>query len=255
LRGLGSDGARALATVRPWLREPNAWSALLVLMLAVIVVWQHPISRAIGTAAPRQAVTAMQSLPVTATVPMTPVLRRGTPWGQAGRSARHAARDPFHPLIAGSGSAAAPVVGRLRNPLAVGPITPAGQPQPQQAAASGAATPRTPRTPRTQQTAPARQAQPPLIQPQPQSSTQPPAQPQTHKQTPRPSEATASCPSIHVVRSGESLWSISQGLLMGGHRFSSVTSAWHALCAANRSQIGSNPSLLLVGQHLCLPPP
>jgi hypothetical protein len=60
------------------------------------------------------------------------------------------------------------------------------------------------------------------------------------------------CASVHVVRVGESLWSISQdNLAKLGYR--TVTPAWHAVYTANRKAIGSSPGSLAVGTRLCLP--
>jgi hypothetical protein len=45
--------AKRVAMAGPRLRQPETWSVLLVALLAVIVVWQQPLSKAIGTAGPK----------------------------------------------------------------------------------------------------------------------------------------------------------------------------------------------------------
>jgi hypothetical protein len=62
---------------------------------------------------------------------------------------------------------------------------------------------------------------------------------------------TSGCSAFHVVTSGESLWSIAQGLVGTSGR--SVDATWVALLNANRTTIGANPDLLAVGEKLCLP--
>src|SRR5579875_311981 len=57
-----------------------------------------------------------------------------------------------------------------------------------------------------------------------------------------------SCPAVHVVRAGESLWSIAQTHVKAtGH------ASWQQIYQLNRSVIGANPDQLTVGTHLCLP--
>jgi nucleoid-associated protein YgaU len=62
----------------------------------------------------------------------------------------------------------------------------------------------------------------------------------------------AGCQVTHVVRAGESLWSISAAQ-SGTTRPRTVAPAWRALYAANRAAVGPNPSYLEVGTRLCLP--
>jgi LysM repeat protein len=50
---------------------------------------------------------------------------------------------------------------------------------------------------------------------------------------------------VHVVRSGESLWSIAEGHLGSGER-------WGALYRVNRSRVGDNPGLIRPGLRLVL---
>jgi nucleoid-associated protein YgaU len=63
-----------------------------------------------------------------------------------------------------------------------------------------------------------------------------------------------SCPDVHVVRAGESLWSIAQQHVnQTGH--GNTNSYWHRIYHANSQLIGANPSQISVGLHLCLPSP
>ncbi len=58
---------------------------------------------------------------------------------------------------------------------------------------------------------------------------------------------------IVVVRSGDSLWSISAGLLGGSPPDAATTRAWHHLYRANASRIGTDPDLILPGTRLVVP--
>jgi len=66
------------------------------------------------------------------------------------------------------------------------------------------------------------------------------------------SPARPTCVAVHVVRPGESLWSIAAQNVKEG-RQGSITQAWHRIYAANHLQIGDQPNLLAVGTALCLP--
>jgi hypothetical protein len=189
--------AKRVAMAGPRLRQPETWSVLLVALLAVIVVWQQPLSKAIGTAGPKAlhaasatTLPAVQSPPLSALAPATPTRPVVT----------HAPRDPFRPLVGTNGVVRAPVTIRL----------------PHHGVIASA-----------------------------------PHQGSSHR-TPPPSGVSAGCSAVHVVVAGESLWSISQHTLMG-RGYGSVTTAWHALYAANQTRIGSNPSYLSIGERLCLP--
>jgi resuscitation-promoting factor RpfA len=59
------------------------------------------------------------------------------------------------------------------------------------------------------------------------------------------SHATRTTRAIHVVRAGDTLSGIAQRYHVAG--------GWRALYRANRTLIGSNPDLILVGQHLHIP--
>ena len=56
-------------------------------------------------------------------------------------------------------------------------------------------------------------------------------------------------PRVHVVRPGESLWSIAEATSAGGD----PDQRWRAIWAANRDLIGDDPDLILPGQQLRLP--
>jgi len=63
---------------------------------------------------------------------------------------------------------------------------------------------------------------------------------------------------VVVVRRGESLWTISVGLLGGRRARTSdalVTQTWHRLHRANRARIGRDPDLILPGTRLVVPAP
>ena len=57
-----------------------------------------------------------------------------------------------------------------------------------------------------------------------------------------------------VVRPGDSLWSIAEGLLGRAADDVEVTAAWHRLHRANRSRV-DDPDLIRPGQHLVVPVP
>lgn len=59
----------------------------------------------------------------------------------------------------------------------------------------------------------------------------------------------ASQPPVHVVRPGESLWSIAAATSTAGD----LDRGWRAIWAANRDVIGDDPDLILPGQQLRLP--
>jgi len=57
---------------------------------------------------------------------------------------------------------------------------------------------------------------------------------------------------VHRVVSGDSLWVLAARATKSSDS-GRVTLAWHKLYDANRATLGSNPSLLQVGQELCVP--
>jgi hypothetical protein len=199
--------AARVGALNPVVRQPNTWTGLLVLTLAVVVVWQHPISQHLGTAATSDttaAVTAAAAAPAVTDVADAAETAGAAPPrpGQhdGPRIAVHAPRDPFRALVSPTGATLAPVTIHLRHPR-----RPSAGPKPPGNAGS------------TPAASPGRQ-----------------------------------CAAVHVVHSGESLWSIASDHLatLG---YSSVTSTWHAVYAANHKAIGSSPGSLAVGTRLCLP--
>jgi len=56
-------------------------------------------------------------------------------------------------------------------------------------------------------------------------------------------------PRVHVVRPGESLWSIAEATWGTGE----IEGRWRAIWTANRDVIGDDPDLILPGQELLLP--
>ena len=63
----------------------------------------------------------------------------------------------------------------------------------------------------------------------------------------------ASSPADHVVRAGESLWSIAADALPPDAAAAQVAASSRAWYAANRATVGSDPDLILPGQTLLAP--
>ncbi|WP_121255267.1 LysM peptidoglycan-binding domain-containing protein [Nocardioides ferulae] len=59
---------------------------------------------------------------------------------------------------------------------------------------------------------------------------------------------------IHVVRPGDSLWSIAASTLRPGATDAEIDSYWRTLHAHNRDVVGADPALIHPGQRLTLPP-
>ena len=80
-----------------------------------------------------------------------------------------------------------------------------------------------------------------------------------HRETaPAPPSATAagSTPATYVVRPGDSLWRIAERALAdryGNPSSADIARFWPDIYDANRDLIGSNPNLILPGQHLHIP--
>jgi nucleoid-associated protein YgaU len=70
-----------------------------------------------------------------------------------------------------------------------------------------------------------------------------------------PNAPLSSAPAPHsvVVAPGDSLWSIAAAELPPGASAARITERWHAVYAANRPVIGSDPDRLAPGQQLLLP--
>ena len=66
------------------------------------------------------------------------------------------------------------------------------------------------------------------------------------------STTTGCAGAVHRVVSGDSLWVLAARATKSSDS-GRVTLAWHKLYDANRATLGSNPSLLQVGQALCVP--
>lgn len=67
-----------------------------------------------------------------------------------------------------------------------------------------------------------------------------------------PATTTGCAGAVHRVVSGDSLWTLAARATRSTDT-GRVTIAWHRLYAANRATLGSNPSLLQVGEQLCVP--
>lgn len=68
-----------------------------------------------------------------------------------------------------------------------------------------------------------------------------------------PGSARTPAPEVHVVRRGESLWSIARDHLGPQATDAQVARAWPRWWAANRRVVGPDPSLIVPGQHLRVP--
>jgi len=64
--------------------------------------------------------------------------------------------------------------------------------------------------------------------------------------------STACAGALHRVVPGDSLWTLAARATKSSDS-ARVTLAWHLLYDANRATLGSDPSLVQVGQQLCIP--
>ena len=78
--------------------------------------------------------------------------------------------------------------------------------------------------------------------------------PRRRRRTGHPDARARTVPRPHevVVRPGDSLWSIAEGLLGPAADDAEVTAAWHRLHRANRSRVG-DPDLIRPGHRLVVP--
>jgi nucleoid-associated protein YgaU len=67
-----------------------------------------------------------------------------------------------------------------------------------------------------------------------------------------PTTTSACAGAVHRVVSGDSLWTLAARATRSTDS-GTVTVAWHQLYAANRATLGSNPSLLRIGEQICIP--
>jgi hypothetical protein len=67
-------------------------------------------------------------------------------------------------------------------------------------------------------------------------------------------EPARAAPSTYEVRRGDSLWTITEGLLPPSATTAQVDGGWRTIYRANRSRVGRNPDLLHPGEVLHLPP-
>ena len=68
-----------------------------------------------------------------------------------------------------------------------------------------------------------------------------------------PAAATSAAHDAHVVRPGDSLWSISATHLPDGATAAEVAQAWPRWYEANLQVVGADPDLIRPGQHLRAP--
>lgn len=69
---------------------------------------------------------------------------------------------------------------------------------------------------------------------------------------PGPTTTTGCAGAVHRVVSGDSLWTLAARAIKSSDS-GQVTLAWHRLYDANRATLGANPSLLRVGEQICVP--
>jgi 5'-nucleotidase / UDP-sugar diphosphatase len=206
------------------------WTFVLVVVLLAILGFHNRIAHDIGTAAPpaQGAVTAVS----VATNP--PVSLLASAAADAADKAvplpNRAPRDPFQALVSAAGArvpAAALPIGRAHShatPHHKLPQAPLGDSPPASHGSSPAPTGTSPIT--------------------------------SHGSSGASSQAASGqcAGAVHVVKAGESLWSIAQQHVNAtGHGH--TVNYWHRIYSANHQLIGANPSQLSIGLHLCLPAP
>jgi hypothetical protein len=203
------------ASIGPRLGQPGVLTGIMVMLLFIVVVWQHPLAKAIGTEKTVPPLVPTSTNPVAA-APPNPT---ATTSKVSHKLPKTHPRDPFNALLASSGSGT----------VGTSPTTT----QAVQSTGSGTAT----NTGTGTGTG---------------TSTGTGGSAVHHHGSSGATPTPAGCAATHIVKPGESLWSIANAHLLG-HGFHNVDTAWHALYAKNRSTIGSNPNYLVAGERLCLP--
>jgi 5'-nucleotidase/UDP-sugar diphosphatase len=213
----------------PW-NEPMPWTFVLVVVLLAILGFHNRIAREIGTAAPPTEGT-VAALSTAANPPVGLVSSPIADAAEAGAPLpNRAPRDPFQALVSAAGArvpAVALPIGKAHSHAAPHHKLP----------------------------------QAPLGDSPPASHGSSPAAPTgTHPITSHDGSGASSsagsgqCAAVHVVKAGESLWSIAQQHVnVTGHGH--TAKYWHRIYSANHQLIGANPSQLSIGLHLCLPAP
>lgn len=166
-------GAQVWSWIHARLQEPNTITGVLIALLVIIILFQHPLARAIGTESPPAALSGPTDSAAPAVAPVAPssVASLGHAWSKLPDVVQ---RDPFQPLV-GQG-------GVVESPAAIGPA-------PQNAA-----------------TAPRHRHQSSATQSQHHTGN-------GSGQTGSSSAGAGSCGASYVVRSGDSLWSIADSEL------------------------------------------
>jgi hypothetical protein len=105
-------GAQMWSWIHARLQEPNTITGVLIALLVIIILFQHPLARAIGTESPPAAVSGPSSSAVPALAPVAPssVATLGHAWSKLPDVVQ---RNPFQPLV-GAG-------GIVQSPVAIGP--------------------------------------------------------------------------------------------------------------------------------------
>jgi hypothetical protein len=212
-------GAQLWSWIHARLQEPNTVLGVLIALLVIMLLLQHPLARAIGTESPPSAMSGSTDTAVPAAAPVSPssVSSLGHAWTSLPDVPQ---RDPFQPLVGQQGG--------LQSPVAIGPV-------PHQHVSSGKSVTGTSSG---------------TVSNPGNASGGSTAAGSGHAAT--GAGAGGNCFAHHVVQSGDSLWSIADEDLVS-HGYKSVAAAVHAVYGANRATIGSDPSYLTPGERLCLP--
>jgi nucleoid-associated protein YgaU len=212
-------------------RNPLVWAGVLLVLLVVVLAAHHPIARAIGTED-----STGSAAPLTIAAPAAPVTPEATSQDHSRPVPEHAPINPFQALVNAQGGAVAPVAIPLRG------LT-KRQRHLTHGTAAGTAVVPTVTSHHHAATAPtgAGSSQQQAVGGAP-SATAPGPSSGAHV-------ASGTCSATHVVRAGDSLWSIAKDLSLG--RSHPLT--WHQLYAANHGVVGSNPDLIHAGEQLCIP--
>ncbi|HEX3824555.1 MAG TPA: LysM peptidoglycan-binding domain-containing protein [Mycobacteriales bacterium] len=240
----------------PW-NEPMPWTFLLVAVLLVILGAHNRIARDIGTAAPpsQGAVTALS----TADNPPVGLSPQASSDGDqsAAPLPTHAPRDPFQALVSAAGARVPAVALPIAKAgsLATTHVKHHGAPPVTVAPGGGSSSLPTATLPITSNSGSGTTHSGTTHSGATHSgSSASGSSPSGSSPRSAGSSTSGRCLDVHVVRAGESLWSIAQQHVnQTGH--GNTNSYWHRIYHANSQLIGANPSQIAIGLHLCLPSP